>query len=210
TDLPFRRLWTVLFTMPLGVPTFVAAYTWVALSFRFAPRSTLIYGLKGPIVIMSLGLFPYVYLPVLAALRGLDTSQEEVARSLGQSRLSTFLRVTLPQLRPAIAGGTLIVALHILAEFGALQLLRYQTFTTAIVRRATDLGSPQAARSLSIVLAAGALLLLLLDRILRGRPAPTRTGGGAARSAELWRLGRGAIPCLLGAATLTVLSLGVP
>src|SRR5699024_7451608 len=106
TDLPFRRLWTVLFTMPLGVPTFVAAYTWVALSFRFAPRSTLIYGLKGPIVIMSLGLFPYVYLPVLAALRGLDTSQEEVARSLGQSRLSTFLRVTLPQLRPAIAGGT--------------------------------------------------------------------------------------------------------
>lgn len=210
TDLPFRRLWTVLFTLPLGVPTFVSAYTWVALSFRHAPRSTLIYGLKGPVIILSLGLFPYVYLPVLAALRGLDPSQEEIARSLGQGRFSTFLRITLPQLRPAIAGGMLIVALHILAEFGALQLLRYQTFTTAIVRRATELGSPQAARSLSVVLATGALLLLLLDRIVRGRPSPTRTGGGSARPAELWKLGRSRMLWFGGAATLSLLSLGVP
>src|SRR5699024_3732570 len=129
---------------------------------------------------------------------------------LGQSRLSTFLRVTLPQLRPAIAGGTLIVALHILAEFGALQLLRYQTFTTAIVRRATELGSPHAARSLSVALAAGALLLLLLDRILRGRPTPNRTGSGASRPPELWRLGRTRVLWLLGAAALSLMSLGVP
>lgn len=210
TDLPARRLWTVLFALPLGIPAFVTSYTWVAAGYRFVPQSTFMYGLRGAVIVLSLALYPYVYLSVVAALRGLDPAQEEAARSLGSSPFSAFVRVTLPQLRTAIAGGALIIALHMLAEFGALELLRYQTLTTAIVQRVTVLSAPEAARTLSTVLAVGALLLLAGDRLLRGRPQPARTGGGVPRPPAPWRLGY-VTPVWLGVCLLVVaFSLGVP
>jgi iron(III) transport system permease protein len=210
TDLPARRFWMVLFALPLGIPAFVTSYTWVAMGYRFAPQSTLIYGLNGAVIVLSLAVYPYVYLPVVAALRGLDPAHEETARALGSGPLPAFFRVTLPQLRTSIAGGALLIALHMMAEFGALELLRYQTLTTAIVQRVTVLSAPEAARALSTVLAVGALMLLGGDLLLRGRPAPVRTGGGVPRAATPWRLGY-AMPLWIGLCViLVVLALGVP
>ncbi len=71
-------------------------------------------------------------LPVAAALRGLDPSLEEASRSLGRGPLATTFRVVLPQLRPAIGAGSLLVALYVLSDFGAVALSRYDTFTRAI------------------------------------------------------------------------------
>jgi len=188
TSLPLPRLWTVLFTLPLGVPTFVGSYAWLAFFYEYLPASQLIFGLRGASAVLTLTLFPYVFLPVLTALRRLDPAQEEAARALGHGPVSAFVRITLPQLRPAIATGLLIIGLHVLAEFGAVEMLNYSTLTTAIVQRATVLGMPESARALAVVLAGGAILLLLLDRLLRGRPAPVRSGGGAARPPLRWRL----------------------
>ncbi len=210
TDLPAKRFWTVLFALPLGIPAFVTSYTWVAAFYEFAPRSTFIYGLRGAIIVLGLALYPYVYLPAVAALRGLDPAQEEAARSLGARPFLAFFRVTLSQLRTAIAGGSLIIALHMLAEFGALELLRYQTLTTAIVQRVTVLSAPEAARALSVVLAVGSLLFLAADAFLRGRSTPTRMGGGVARSAVPWRLGRTKAVWLGACVLLTIFALGVP
>ncbi|HET7034289.1 MAG TPA: iron ABC transporter permease [Thermomicrobiaceae bacterium] len=210
TDLPARRLWTVLFALPLGIPAFITSYTWVAAGYQFLPRSTFIYGLRGAVIVLSLAVYPYVYLPVVAALHGLDPAQEETARALGSGPLAAFARVTLPQLRTAIAGGALLIALHMLAEFGALQLLRYQTLTTAIVQRVTVLSAPEAARTLSLVLAAGSLALLAGDRLLRGRPAPVRLGGGAARAPAPWRLGAAKPLWVLVCIGFLALALGVP
>src|SRR5699024_10352826 len=123
TNLPLARFWTVVFTLPLGVPTFVSSYAWVAFSYRYFPQSHLIFGLGGAAVIMSLTLFPYVFLPVLTALRRLDPAQEEASQALGHSPVAGFFRVTLPGLRSAIATGLLINALHVLAEYGAVQML---------------------------------------------------------------------------------------
>ena len=81
---------------------------------------------------MTLAVYPLVYLPVAASLRAADPAQEEVARSLGTSRLRTFARITLGQARGAILGGCLLVALVLLAEYGAFEILGYQTFTTEI------------------------------------------------------------------------------
>lgn len=210
TDLPGRRFWTLLFALPLGIPAFVTSYTWVSAGYRFVPQSTFIYGLRGAVLVLSLAVYPYIYLPVVAALRGLDPAQEETARALGAGTLPTFLRVTLPQLRMAIAGGSLMISLHMLAEFGALELLRYQTLTTAIVQRVTVLSAPEAARSLAVVLTIGALLLLGVERLLRGRAVPVRVGGGAARPPTPWRLGR-TKPLWLAVSTgFVLLSLGVP
>jgi len=210
TTLPWRPVWIVALTMPLGVPTFVSSYTWVAASLRFFPESRLIFGLRGAVITLSLALYPYVFLPVVAALRGLDPAQEEVACSLGHSRAGAFIRIALPQLRPAIAGGALIVALHMLAEFGALELLGYQTLTTSIVNRVTVLGSPESARSLALTLVVVAIAVLALERVLRGPRRPLRTGSGTPRPPVLWRLGRATPLWVLVGGGVLLLALGVP
>ncbi len=210
TTLPAPRLWIVLFTMPLAVPGFVAAYTWVAASFRYLPHSTAIFGLGGSTLVLSLGLFPYVFLPTVAALRGVDAAQEEVSRGLGRSNWRTFFTVTMPQLRVAISAGMLIVVLHVLAEFGALQLLNYSTLTTAIMQRVRVLGAPEAGRALAVVLVGGAALVLLLERLARGRRAPARVGRGVVRSTVRWSLGRARFGWTALCVLVALAALGVP
>jgi len=211
TDLPGRRFWTVMFTLPLGVPAFVSSYTWVALSFEYAPRSRLLYSFPGVLLVLSLSLYPYVYLPTVAALRGLDASHEAVARSLGRSRFTAYLQVSLPLLRRPISGGALIIALHVVAEYGAIQLLRYQTLTTSIVQRALYLGAADAARALSLVLLALALIILAGDYVLlRAAVIPIRVGSGVAAPMTPWRLGVLRWPLLLASAAFSALALGAP
>ncbi len=210
TTLPAPRLWIVLFTMPLAVPGFVSAYTWVAASFRYAPQSTAIFGLGGSTLVLSLGLFPYVFLPAVAALRTVDGAQEEVARGLGRSRWRVWWTVTMPQLRVAISAGMLIVLLHVLAEFGALQLLNYQTFTTAIMQRVRVLGAPESGRALAVVLVGGAALVLLLERLVRGRRTPARVGRGVPRVSDRWSLGRARVAWTGLCGLIALLALGVP
>ncbi|MFT5223277.1 MAG: iron(III) transport system permease protein, partial [Glaciecola sp.] len=145
TDLPFRRILVVVTALPLVLPTFVGAYTLVA---ALAPgglvEEVLIglgvenpsvpspYGFRGAWLALTLFTYPYVLLTVRSALRGLDPALEEASLTLGHSQWATFRRVTLPQLRPSIAAGSLLVALYVLSDFGAVSLLRTSTFTRAI------------------------------------------------------------------------------
>jgi iron(III) transport system permease protein len=139
TTLPFRRIWGVLIVLPAAVPDFIVGYAWHSI----VPSLT---GLKGAAIVMSLALYPLVYLPVAAALRRVDPSLEETARSLGCGPWTTFRRVTLPQIRPALLGGCLVVMLALLAEFGAFEILRFQTFTTEVF---TEFGSTSPRQRLS-------------------------------------------------------------
>jgi iron(III) transport system permease protein len=204
TTLPGRRLWTVLLVAPLAVPAFVTAYGWVSLTGR-------IDGYPGAVLVVTLSYFPLVYLPVAAALRGLDPGLEETAHSLGLSRRRTVTRVVLPQLRPALLGGCLLVALHLLAEFGALQLLRYPTFTTAIYDQYQSSFNGAAATMLAGVLVLCCLVLLLAEIRLRGSARYARLGGGAARVLGRTRLSPVARAGALGGlALLAALALAVP
>ena len=101
-------------------------------AFFLGPALLSVQGFQGAVLVMTLAVYPLVYLPVAASLRGADPGQEEIARSLGASWTSTFVRITLAQARRAILGGCLLVALVILAEYGAFEILGYQTFTTEI------------------------------------------------------------------------------
>ena len=109
TNLPGRRIWAVLLVVPLAIPDFVVAFGWVSLS-------TWVQNFRGAVLVMTLAVYPLVYLPVAASLRAADPGQEEVARSLGVGRLRTFVRITLGQARGAILGGCLLVTLVLLAE----------------------------------------------------------------------------------------------
>jgi iron(III) transport system permease protein len=159
---------------------------------------------------VTLSYYPLVYLPVVAMLRGLDPALEETAHALGLGRLRTFVRVVLPQLRPALLGGSLLVGLHLLAEFGALQMLRFPTFTTAIYDQYQSTFNGPAASALAAVLVLGCLMLLLLDLRVRGNHRYARVGSGARRPLARVRLGAATVPVSLAIVAIVVLALGVP
>ncbi|MEU1818327.1 iron ABC transporter permease [Streptomyces roseifaciens] len=203
TDLPGARAWSVLATLPLAVPSYVAAFAWLSAAPRLA-------GFTGSALALTLVSFPYVYLPVAAALRGIDPAQEETARSLGLGPVRTFARVTLPQLRPAAAGGGLLVGLYVLSDFGAVSLMRYDTFTRAIHTsyRAGFDRTPAAA--LSVVLVLMTVALVAAEARTRGRAGHARTGTGTARPATPAALGRLRAPALVWCGTVTAAAVAFP
>ncbi|MFJ9668300.1 ABC transporter permease [Streptomyces sp. NPDC101219] len=203
TDLPGARAWSVLATLPLAVPSYVAAFVWLAAVPEIA-------GFTGAALALTLVCFPYVHLPVAAALRGIDPAQEEAARSLAHGPLRTFLRVTLPQLRPAAAGGGLLVALYVLSDFGAVSLLRYDTFTRAIHTSYSASFDRTPAAALSVVLVVMTVALVAAETRTRGRAGHARTGAGTARPAVRLPLGRWRAPALAWCATVTAAAVVFP
>jgi iron(III) transport system permease protein len=201
SDLPGRRVWGVVLCLPFAVPAFVSGFSWVSLSPKFE-------GLGGAILVMTLSKYPLVFLPVAATLRNLDMSLEESARTLGQNRWGVFFKITLPLLWPSILGGSLLIALHMLVEFGALSILGLQTFTTAIYQQFELEFSNANAAMLSAVLLF--MCLLLLELQVRGTARHIRIGQGVARRAPPIRLRAlgflGQFYCL----TLTVVGSGIP
>ena len=102
------------------------------LSWAWSSVFPAVQGYFGAVLVMVLHLYPLVYLPMAAAFRAADPSQEEAARSLGLSRWAVWLRISVRQARTTLFGGCLLVCLSLLAYYGAFEDLRYQTFTTAI------------------------------------------------------------------------------
>jgi iron(III) transport system permease protein len=203
TDLPLRGLWAVLVVVPLAIPDFVVSFGWTSLSTHVA-------GFHGAVLVMTLAVYPLVYLPVAASLRNADPSQEEMSRSLGVGPVRTFVRVTLPQARTAILGGCLLVCLVMLAEYGAFEILGYRTFTTEIFAEFQTAFNLPAASALSLVLVAVSLLVVGSDLRVRGRGGVVRAAGQAQRRTPRTRLGRATVPVFLGFVALVGLALGVP
>ena len=167
------------------------------------------HGFRGAVIVMTLAVSPLVYLPVAASLRSADPGQEEVARSLGSGRVRTFARITLGQAKGAIGGGCLLVALVLLAEYGAFEIVGYQTFTTEIFTEFNGY-SFAASCALSLVLVLLSLLVLAGEGMLRGRGRVSRPGPMAQRMSPPQRLGWARWPVLALFAALVLLALGVP
>lgn len=203
TDLPGARLWAWLAVAPLAIPAFVHSYAWISL----VPG---LHGLPGGVLVSVLAYFPFLYLPVAAQLRRLDPAIEDAAASLGLNPWQVFFRAVLPQLRLAICGGSLLVGLHLLAEYGLYVMIRFDTFSTAIVDQFQSAFNGPAANMLAGVLVACCLLLLAIEAVLRGRERYARVGSGTARPADRRRLGWMLAPALAVNLATVSLSLGVP
>ena len=203
TDLPGRKVWAVLAVAPLAIPPFISSYAWVSLSNGLQDFG-------GALLVVTCAYYPLVYLPVAAALRGLDPGLEETARSLGHGPWACFFRVVAPQLRPALYGGILLVALDVLIEFGAFALLRFRTFTTELYAQyRTGLDGPESSL-LALVLVALCLLCVVGELRVRGKARYARVGSGARRVAAPARLGWVWFPALAAFVALTTATLGVP
>ena len=203
TDLPGRRMWAVLVVVPLGIPDFVVSFGWRAIFPAFG-------GFWAAVLVMTLAVYPLVFLPVAANMRNADTAQEEVARSLGLGRLSTFWKVTVGQARLAILGGSVLVALVCLAEFGAFEILGFRTLTTEAFTEFTVGFDTAAGCAFSLILVLLGVMLLAGEGLARGKGRAARVGSGAARVLRPRPLGRGTLPALAGVAAVVVLALGVP
>ena len=192
TDIPGRRFWAVLVVIPLGIPDFVVSFGWRAIFPSFG-------GFWAAVLVMTVAVYPLVFLPVAASLRNADPAQEEVARSLGLGRLRTFWRVTVGQARLAILGGSVLVALVVLAEFGAFEILGYRTLTTEIYTEFSVGFNDPAACAFSLILVVLGGLILLGESALRGKGRGARIGAGVARTAPARARWGGAVrPCSPG------------
>jgi iron(III) transport system permease protein len=203
TNLPGGKIWNAVVTLPFSVPAFVSSYSWVSISPGFE-------GFGGAVLVLTLSNYPLVHLPVAAALRGMDPALEETSRSLGYSRTETFFRITLPHLRPALLGGAILIALHMLAEFGSLAFLNYDTFTTAIFDQYNVVFDSASAAMLTFVLLLLCFAFLAVELFIRGKAKYASIHKGAQRQLEPIELGWMAFPSLFGFTVLAILAVGVP
>jgi iron(III) transport system permease protein len=174
--------WALL--LPMAVPAYVMAYVYTDLLQFVGPVQTMlrevtgwtrrdywfpeIRSLGGAVVMLTLVLYPYVYLLSRAAFLEQSVCVLEVSRTLGRGPYRSFFGVALPLARPAIVAGLALVLMEVLADFGTVQYFAVDTFTTGIYRTWFAMGQPVAAAQLASVLMLFVLALLLIERWSRG------------------------------------------
>ena len=203
TTLPGSATWRILLLTPLAVPAFVTSYAW-------SSAWPSLQGLGAAVLVTTLAYYPFVYLPTAALLRTLDQGDVDAARALGETATGAVLRVVVPQLRPALCGGALLVGLHLLAEFGVTQMMRFPTLTTAIMQQYA-IGFSDAAGSLLAVVLIGMCLLMLTIDVLAGSRTRISSVGPRSREQPLRAaLGWWTVPALAGSGLLVGLAVVLP
>ena len=221
TDLPGRRMWAVVAALPLVIPSYIGAYAILSalgshglladlLSPLGVERLPSITGFAGAWLVLTLFTYPFVLLPVRAGLRGLDPQLEEAALGMGRSPGVVFRTVVLPQLTPAIGAGALLVALYVLSDFGAVSIMRFDSFTTSIYTLYRASFDRTGAAALAALLVGMMVVLLWLEARTRRSRALHRSAPGAARPARVVALGRWRWPALAFCSTVALLALAVP
>jgi len=162
SNLPGRKVFAVLAALPLAIPSYVAAYSWVAVIPGFS-------GFFAAWLLLTAGTAPLVYLSVSAALARFDSATEEVASSLGAGKFAVLRKVTWPNIKGATFSGGLLSALYVLSDFGAVSIVRYDTFTRAIYNAYRASFDRNLAATLALILVAVTVLVLVVESRSRGR-----------------------------------------
>ncbi|GAE26437.1 ferric iron ABC transporter [Halalkalibacter wakoensis JCM 9140] len=179
TDIPGRKMWQWVLALPLVIPPYVGAVTyiiifgpsgwarnlwrdtpWLVNTFGDYPIN--IYSFWGVFFVLTMFTYPYVFLIASASLRKMNRNFEEVARSQGMSTAKIFWKVNLPFLRPAIGAGAILISLYVLSDFGAIAMMRYVTFTAAIYFQRASFDTASAS-VLSLVLILLTILILWIE-----------------------------------------------
>lgn len=189
-DFPARKVLEVLLVLPMAMPAYVLGFVFLS-TFDFAGpvqtalRSQLgdgfgplpVRSLSGAVVVMTLTLYPYVYLTVRAAFTELAPSAYDAARTLGASRRRAFRTVLLPLARPSLVAGLALVMMETLTDFATVQYFNVRTVSVGVYlawKGSFDIGS---AISVSVLVLLFAIAVLALDRLLRGRARYSQRGG---------------------------------
>ena len=222
TNLPMRKIWTILVILPLVMPSFIAAFLFTS---ALGPRGLLqnllekpfgvkelpgLEGLIGATIVLALLSYPYIFLAIRGSINNIDPSIEESAKALGKNSLKVFTTITLPHLKPALIAGSLFVALYTLSDFGAVSLMRYNTFTWTIYQQYGSVIDRSTSAALSIALVSTALMILILEQNIRGREKYHRIGSGSSRKPKIIDLGFWKYPITLLFITISSAALLIP
>ncbi len=191
-DFPLRRSFEWALVLPLAMPAYVMAYTYADVLQFAGPLQTSLRELMGwrrgdywfpdvrsvggAVVMLSCVLYPYVYLLVRIAFLERGAALLDAGRALGLTPWRSFLRVSLPMARPAIAAGSALALMETLADYGTVSYFGVQTFTTGIYHAWFSLGDRTAAAQLSTALLVFVLTVLAIERISRGQARFAATG----------------------------------
>lgn len=181
-EFPGRRWFDWALVLPLAIPTYVVAFVALGLMSYSGPVLTLwrsIFGASawypdirsplGVILVMSAVLYPYVYMLSRSAFLQQGRSLTDAARSLGLGPWASFIKVVLPMARPAIAAGMALALMETLADFGAVSIFNYDTFTTAIYKSWFGFFNLQAAAQLASLLLLFVIVALFVEQQSRGK-----------------------------------------
>ena len=183
---PGRGVMTWALLLPLAVPAYISGYVYTdileyagpvqgALRDLFGWQSPRDYwfpairSLGGAMLVMSLVLYPYVYLMARSAFLQQNTTLSEAARTLGSGPGQVFRRVTMPMARPAVAVGLAIVGMETLNDLGTVDYFGVQTLSAGLYNVWLVLNDPNGAAAIGVVLATMAVLLMTLERLARRR-----------------------------------------
>lgn len=220
---PGSKLFGWLLVAPLAMPSYVLGFVTLSVIGFTGPvqgwwRDTFgqdawfpeVRSIGGAILVFTLVLYPYVFLLARAALADQAGGAYEVARSLGAGPLEAARRVVLPLLRPAIAAGVAVVMMETLTDFGTVQYFGVDTVTVGVFRIWTGTFDRDAASEFATLVLVVALMIIGLERIMRGR-ARFGEAAGAAGGIEPRELGRGKGIAAFGVCSLVLLaSFGAP
>jgi iron(III) transport system permease protein len=178
---PGRRVLGWILVVPLAVPGYVLGFVWLeTLEGPLGARAVRSLWLCAATLILTL--YPYVYLMARAAFGEQSGRAIDVARSLGCSRASAFWRVSLPMARPSLAAGAALVSMEVLTDVGTVRLFGVSTIADGVFRLWFGSNDRDAAAELAVLLVAGALLVIGIERITRGRARYTQGSGDRRRS----------------------------
>ena len=221
-DFPGRRFFEWALILPLAYPAYIAAYVYTGmLDYGGSVYALLndaawldspppIRSIPGAWVVMSLVLYPYVYLLARNLFMQQGTRLIEAGHTLGAGPLTCFMRISLPAARPAIIAGSAIVMMETLADYGIAEYFGLNTFSVGILRIWFGFGNLAAAAQLSVLLLMFMILVMLVEKHARSRARYYHTE--ALPTAPIYRLRGGkaaaaviacALPPLLGFAVPT-------
>lgn len=182
-EFPGRKYFEWLLILPLAFPSYMMGYSYVGILEYTGPvqaflRNNLDIHFTGPIIdimnmpgaifILSISLFPYVYVICRASFMRQSNQLQEAALLLGSSQMRVFSKIALPMARPAVAGGVALVGMEVLNDYGTVKYFGVDTFTSGIFRVWFSFGDINAAIYLSAFLTLIVLLLILLENLQRG------------------------------------------
>jgi len=220
---PGRSCFSWALTLPMAMPAYVMAFIFVGVMDFTGPVQSLMRTLPGleqtiievrstpyVVLVMSLTLYPYVYLLSRSAFLSQGNKLMEAARTLGLGPWAAFFRVALPMARPWIVSGLALVLMETLADFGAVSIFNFDTFTTAIYKAWFGFFSIQAAAQLSSVLVLFALVLVLVEALYRSRMRYFGNTRGSSAHARIRLTGGKAIAATLFCSSILAVAFILP
>ena len=193
-----RRFFSWTLALPMALPAYVMAFIFLGIMDFSGPLQTMLRTIPGfgqtiievrsapyVIVVLGLTLYPYVYLLSRASFMNQGRTIIEASRTLGMSPVQAFFKVALPISRPWIVSGLALVLMETLADFGAVSIFNYNTFTTAIYKSWYGFFSLKAAAQLSSLLVLFALALLVVEGMYRSRMRYYDSARGGSTSVRL-------------------------